>query len=184
MTSCRFRRSHPVWWRRGDLDHAMRKEYGMAAGEFFVFVGTYTRGKSEGVHAYRMNSSEGVLRPAAPPAPVEDPMFLALDPANRCLDAVTEAYGPAGDPAGTVSAFSIDAGFGHRRTVQGESTNWGAGCDRPRSRRARARLPEVDAGWWIAAPRAPAPCSSICSSLHSYRLMYMVRTLDSSRFVG
>ena len=33
-------------------------------------------------------------------------------------------------------------------------------CDRPRSRRARARLPEVDAGRWIAAPRADSAAGS------------------------
>ena len=100
----------------------------MAAGEFFVFVGTYTRGKSEGVYVYRMNSSEGVLRSAAPPAPVQDPMFLALDPANRCLYAVTEAYGPAGDPAGTVSAFSIDAATGGLTFLNRQSTRGDGAC--------------------------------------------------------
>ena len=100
----------------------------MEPGELFVFVGTYTRSKSEGVYVYRMNPSEGVLRPASPPASVQDPMFLALDPGNRFLYAVTEAYGPADSPAGLVSAFSIDPATGGLTFLNRQSTRGDGAC--------------------------------------------------------
>ena len=69
--------------------------------ELTLFVGTYTSGKSEGIYSYRMDQMTGELKRVSS-IKSENPSFLTVDPARRFLYAVNE------NPAGAVSAFSID----------------------------------------------------------------------------
>lgn len=61
------------------------------AGELLLYVGTYTRGKSEGIYVYRMNLADGQLRHAATVKGISNPSFLAIDPKRRFLYAVNES---------------------------------------------------------------------------------------------
>ncbi len=66
-------------------------------------MGTYTRGKSKGIYAWRFNPATGKLNSLGLAAETSNPSFLAVHPNRRFLYAVNE------NNNGMVSAFSIDA---------------------------------------------------------------------------
>lgn len=79
----------------------------------FVYVGTYTRlGQratgSEGIYVFRMDPQTGALEPVASLGGVENPSFLAVNPALGCLYATNEVAEIGGEGGGAVSAFAID----------------------------------------------------------------------------
>ena len=82
---------------------AENKDKGM-----LVYVGTYTRGKSEGIYVYRLDPSSGALERAGRPARADNPAFLDIAPDRRHLYAVNELQEFEGKPGGAVSAFSIE----------------------------------------------------------------------------
>ena len=94
--------------------------------EVLVYVGTYTRGKSEGIYVYRMDPSSGALGFASETTGVDNPSFLAIAPQQRYLYAVNEAGGGAGKPSGAVSAFSISPETGEL-TYLNQQRSHGAG---------------------------------------------------------
>ena len=77
-------------------------------GEAFVYVGTYTRGESEGIYIYRMNLDTGDLTPEGAQSGISNPSFLAIHPNHRNLYAVAEVEQFAKLDSGAVAAFSID----------------------------------------------------------------------------
>ena len=77
-----------------------------------VYVGTYTRGGSEGVYVYRMDASTGGLEYVSKATGLDNPSFLAIDPRRRHLYAVSQVVESQGPPSGSVSAFSIDPATG------------------------------------------------------------------------
>lgn len=80
--------------------------------ELLVFIGTYTRGRSEGIYVYRMDTATGALEYVSKATGVDNPSFLALHPSQRYLYCVNETGGPDGKPGGAVSAFALDLGTG------------------------------------------------------------------------
>jgi len=74
----------------------------------FVYVGTYTHEKSEGIYIYRMNPESADLKPAGKAVNIKNPSFLAIDPQKRYLYAVNEVQSFSSEKSGAVSAFSID----------------------------------------------------------------------------
>lgn len=80
-----------------------------AAGEAFVYVGTYNRGQERpGIHIFRMNLQTGSLAQAGSAAGCVNPTFLAIHPNQRFLYAVNEVSDSGGRPGGAVAAYSID----------------------------------------------------------------------------
>lgn len=77
-----------------------------------VYIGTYTRGGSEGIYVYRLDESTGALQPTGQTAKTENPSYLAVHPSGRFLYAVNEVSQFQGQPSGAVSAFAIDARTG------------------------------------------------------------------------
>ncbi len=75
--------------------------------EILVYIGTYTGGDSEGIYVYKLDLSCGSLEYSSKIAGVDNPSFLAMDPAQRYLYAVNEQA-----PDGRVSAFAIDPDSG------------------------------------------------------------------------
>ena len=81
--------------------------------EFLMFVGTYTRrdstgrSKSEGIYAFRFDTADASLTPVSTTTGIENPSFLAVDPSQRFLYAVSELEEKDGKPAGSVTAFRI-----------------------------------------------------------------------------
>jgi 6-phosphogluconolactonase len=76
--------------------------------ELLLYIGTYTRGKSEGIYVYRMNLGSGELRHAATVKGISNPSFLAIDPSRRFLFSVNESGEFMGKKGGGVTAFAID----------------------------------------------------------------------------
>src|SRR5262245_23197688 len=87
------------------------------SNEVLLYVGTYTKGKSEGIYVYRMNLASGELKKAATVKGVSDPSFLAIDPKRRFLYAVNESAEFAGKKGGGVTAFAIDQKTGDLRKL-------------------------------------------------------------------
>jgi 6-phosphogluconolactonase len=95
--------------------------------ELLLYVGTYTRGKSEGLYVYRMNLASGELKHSATVKGSSNPSFLAIDPARKFLYAVNESNQFAGRKGGGVTAFAIDQKTGDLRKLN-EQPSPGVPC--------------------------------------------------------
>lgn len=98
-----------------------------AARDFLLYVGTYTKGKSEGIYIYRMNATSGELKPVATVKGISNPSFLAIDPRRRFLYAVNESGEFNGKKGGGVTAFAIDQRTGDLKKLN-EQQSPGVPC--------------------------------------------------------
>jgi 6-phosphogluconolactonase len=84
----------------------------MAAASDFVYVGTYTGTGSKGIYSYRFDAKTGQLSPIGVAAEQVNPSFLATDPRQRFLYAVTEMGNEKGAGSyktnGSISSYSIN----------------------------------------------------------------------------
>ena len=78
-----------------------------AQTEHYLLIGTYTKGKSEGIYVYKFNSETGDISPVSKVA-ASNPSYLAVSPDEKFVYAVNEG----GDDKGSVSAFSFDKNTG------------------------------------------------------------------------
>jgi len=92
----------------------------------FVYVGTYTGGKSRGIYLSRFDPQTGRLTAPELAAETPNPTFLALHPNGRFLYAADEISDFHGKPEGAVAAFGIDETSG-RLTLLNEESSSGAG---------------------------------------------------------
>lgn len=74
------------------------------ANEFYLVVGTYTTGKSEGIYVYRFNSDDGSFRQVSVATGIGNPSYLAVA-GSRYVYAVSE-----GQDGGQIAAFSFENG--------------------------------------------------------------------------
>jgi 6-phosphogluconolactonase len=93
-----------------------------ATSEWIAYIGTYTRGGSKGIYAYRFQPSSGKLTEIGLAAETSNPSFLAVHPNGRFLYSVNE------DTAGNVSAFSIDPASGGLKLLNTVSSKGSAPC--------------------------------------------------------
>ena len=91
--------------------------------EILVYIGTYTRGDSEGIYVYNLDLSCGSLQYSSKIEGVDNPSFLAMDPRRRYLYAVNEQA-----PDGRVSAFAIDPGSGGLSFLNQQPTGGSLPC--------------------------------------------------------
>lgn len=99
----------------------------LAPRELLLYVGTYTREKSEGIYVYRMNPANGELKKLST-AKAVNPSFLAIDPRRRFLYAVGEVNEFGGKPGGVVTAFAIDQRTGALQQLNQQSSVGGGPC--------------------------------------------------------
>ncbi|WP_157898970.1 lactonase family protein [Luteitalea pratensis] len=93
-----------------------------ASNAMFVYFGTYTGEKSQGIYRARLDLAAGTVSEPELAATVTSPSFLALDPARRHLYAANE-MGKFGDkPTGAVSGFAIDRATGALTLLNQESS--------------------------------------------------------------
>ncbi len=105
-----------------------------AHGDSFVYVGTYTDtpAKGKGIYLYRYESRTGHLTALGVAAEVANPSFLATDPRNHFLYAVTErgsdpnVKGATSDQ--TVSSYSINPKSGALTFLNRVSSEGGMPC--------------------------------------------------------
>jgi len=77
-------------------------------GDYFVYIGTYTGPKSQGIYVYKFSAATGKLTPLGLAGESDRPSFLAIHPNHRYLYAVNEINNYEGQKSGSVSSFSID----------------------------------------------------------------------------
>ena len=84
------------------------------AGDYFVYVGTYTEqsAKGKGIYVYRLDGASGDITSLGLAAETTNPSFLAIHPNQRFLYAVNEISSYEGQNSGGVSAFAIDHSTG------------------------------------------------------------------------
>ena len=96
-----------------------------AGGDYWVYFGTYSGPKSQGIYVSRMDAA-GKLSAPEVAAATTNPAFLAVDPKHRFLYAANETDNYEGHNHGAVSAFALDAETG-RLTALNEQSTIGAG---------------------------------------------------------
>jgi len=72
--------------------------------EYYLFIGTYTSGTSQGIYVYRFNDANGDARPVDSIAS-KNPSYLAISPIGRYIYAVNEN---GNNQEGEVSAYLFD----------------------------------------------------------------------------
>src|ERR1700730_15335716 len=70
--------------------------------EYYLLIGTYTSGKSEGIYVYRFNDQSGQFT-YVNKAVTGNPSFLSVSPDEKYVYAVNEA----GEDKGSIAAFSF-----------------------------------------------------------------------------
>ena len=89
---------------------------------YYVYFGTYTRGKSEGIYVYTMDRSTGKLSLCHTVSGIRHPAFLAVHPNKQFLYAVNEVTDFEGRSSGGVSAFSVDRDDGALTLLNSQSS--------------------------------------------------------------
>ena len=111
-----------------------------ADGPMWVFVGTYTGGKSRGIYRLELDPASGKLTEPVLAAESENPSFLAVHPSRRFLYAVNEVGAFGGQPGGGVTAFALDPEAGSLAKLNAESTVGGGPCHLSVDRTGKALL--------------------------------------------
>ena len=99
------------------------------AEETLLFVGAYTRGTdSRGITTLLFDDETGALAPGPVTTGVENPSFLALDPAGATLYSSDEVTEYEGKPSGAVTAFRIDRDAGTLELVSRQPAGGTSPC--------------------------------------------------------
>lgn len=105
----------------------------------FLYIGTYTSGKSEGIYLYRMNTATGEFNRVNSFKSI-NPSFLAIDRSKRFLYAVNEVGQYAGQSGGGVSAFAIEPETRNLRLLNEQATQGADPCHLTIDRKRRNLL--------------------------------------------
>jgi 6-phosphogluconolactonase len=89
-------------------------------GKFWVFVGTYTNGKSKGIYRMVFDPASGKLSEPTLAAEASNPSFLAIHPTGKYLYAVNE--GPGSGKGGGITSYALDTKTGSLTKLNQEST--------------------------------------------------------------
>ncbi|MFO7974810.1 MAG: lactonase family protein, partial [Candidatus Hydrogenedentota bacterium] len=93
-----------------------------------VYIGTYTRGASEGIYLLDFDPQTGRLGEPKLAAEIENPSFLALHPTKPLLYAVGVTTRANGEKWDAVTAFVIDPGTGMLTQLNRESSMGSGPC--------------------------------------------------------
>jgi len=93
---------------------------------FWVFVGTYTDGKSKGIYRMTLDAASGKLSEPVLAAELDNPSFLAVHPTRKYLYAVNETTN-RGNPGG-VTAFALDPASGALTKLNRQSSGGDGPC--------------------------------------------------------
>lgn len=99
-----------------------------ASVDSLVLVGTYSRGKSEGIYAYRFSSTTGKLTSLGLAAKAENPSYLVIHPNRRWVFAVGELDQYQGERSGSITAYTLDAPSGKLTAINTVSSHGAAPC--------------------------------------------------------
>lgn len=93
------------------------------AQDSYLFVGTYTGKKSEGIYVYKFRSSTGAMEKVST-AFTENPSYLAVSKDKKFLYAVNEN----GDSKGGVTSFLFDESTGKLTKINSQPSNGDHPC--------------------------------------------------------
>ena len=93
-----------------------------------LYIGTYTRGESQGIYHYQLDPNTGDLTAVGAATKATNPSYLAFSPDYRCLFAVNETTDHDGQPTGAVSAFTIDSLTGDLTFLNQQPSHGEAPC--------------------------------------------------------
>src|SRR5258708_32796361 len=96
--------------------------------EWIAWIGTYPRGGSKGIYAYRWQPADHKFTSLGLSVETPSPSFLAVHPNQQFLYAVNELDTFEGRPGGSVSSFAIDTDSGHLKQLSRVSTRGAAPC--------------------------------------------------------
>jgi 6-phosphogluconolactonase len=99
-----------------------------APKSLLVYVGTYTRGGSKGIYAYRFDPASGKVTEAGVAAETPQPSFLTIHPNGAFLYAVNELSSFKDQKSGSVTAFRIDKSTGRLETLNDQVAGGTAPC--------------------------------------------------------
>lgn len=91
--------------------------------EYYLLIGTYTKGKSEGIYVYKMNTQTGDINFVSK-VTAANPSYLAVSPDEKFVYAVNE---DANDK-GSVSAFSFDKSKGALQYIDKQTSGGDHPC--------------------------------------------------------
>lgn len=91
--------------------------------EYYLLIGTYTKGKSEGIYVYKMNTQTGDVNFVSK-VTTANPSYLAVSPDEKFVYAVNE---DANDK-GSVSAFSFDKSKGNLQYIDKQTSGGDHPC--------------------------------------------------------
>lgn len=94
----------------------------------WVFFGTYTGGKSEGIYRGKFDPASGKVSEVKLAAKAVNPSFLAIHPTRQFLYAVDEIGDFGGKRAGAVTAFALDPKTGELTRLNQQSTVGAGPC--------------------------------------------------------
>jgi 6-phosphogluconolactonase len=94
----------------------------------WVYIGTYTGPKSQGIYAARLDSSTGKLSDLELAAKTANPSFLAIHPTKRFLYAVGETSSVGGKKEGAVTAFGLETKTGRLTLLNQQASGGGGPC--------------------------------------------------------
>lgn len=94
------------------------------AQNYYMFVGTYTQGKSEGIYVFRFNAVTGTATKVSS-IRSSNPSYLELSPNGKFLYAVNEN---GSDQPGGVSAFAFDPVKGRLRLLNKQQSGGADPC--------------------------------------------------------
>lgn len=94
----------------------------------WVFIGTYTGGKSQGIYRSTIELATGKLSDPELAAKIKDPSFLAIHPSGKFLYSVGEVGTFAGKPGGALSAFAVEPKSGSLKLLNQQSSRGGGPC--------------------------------------------------------
>jgi 6-phosphogluconolactonase len=83
-----------------------------SSSQYLLYVGTYTKGDSKGIYAFRYETKSAESKSLGLAAETANPSFLAASPDHRFLYAVNELTQYQGASSGAVTAFAINHATG------------------------------------------------------------------------
>ncbi|MGA3235420.1 MAG: lactonase family protein [Bryobacteraceae bacterium] len=113
----------------GAASSALPQSAAKAGADWLMYVGTYTNNnqQSKGIYAYRFQAS-GKLTSLGLAAETSSPSFLVVDRSQKFVYAANELTTYEGRPAGSVSAFAIDAATGQLKLLNKVSSKGSGPC--------------------------------------------------------
>src|ERR1022692_498328 len=95
----------------------------LLGADYFMYVGTYTSGGSQGIYVWRFDAAAGKFTPIGLAAKSANPSFLAAHPNGHFLYAVNEvSHFQRMASTGSVSAFAIVPATGTLRILKNQSS--------------------------------------------------------------